>query len=107
MKCSRCGAEVARATPGKLPLCPQCDAVLRPPETFDEQPPEPPRKEGLVQGFANEFGQYKTQFFWLIVGVSIFCITLLILLCCTCGFLLPIDTRPDAWQPQGRLPVVG
>jgi hypothetical protein len=99
MKCSRCGAEVARATPGKLPLCPQCDAVLRPPEKqpqFDEPSPEPPRKEGLFEFLSNEFGQYKAQWMWLVVGVSVFCVLMLVLLCCTCGFLLPIDTRPDA-----------
>jgi len=99
MKCSRCGAEVARTTPGKLPLCPQCDAVLRPPEKqpkFDDPPPEPRRKEGFFEFLSNEFGQYKAQWAWMIVGVSIFCVLMLVLLCCSCGFFLPIDTRPGA-----------
>jgi hypothetical protein len=70
--------------------------VLRPPER--EQPRadpyvEQPPKEGFFQGIANEFGQYKTQFFWLFLGVGVFCFLLLVLLCCSCGFFLPIDTR--------------
>jgi hypothetical protein len=96
MRCSKCGADTARAIPGKLPLCAQCDALLRPKgwaETPDDQPAEPPRREGFFQGIANEFGQYKTQFFWLFVGVGVFGFAMLVLLCCSCGFFLPIPAN--------------
>ena len=96
-KCSRCGADVAKVIPGKLPLCSQCDAVLRPPErqpTFDEPPEKPLKKEGFFQAVSTEIGQYKTQFFWLMVGVGLLCVMLLITMCCSCGFFL-LPGTPD------------
>lgn len=99
MQCSKCGVEVARAIPGKLPLCSQCDAVLRPKAREEPPagpPPEPLRREGFFQGIANELGQYKSQFFWVIVGASIFCAALLVMMCCSCGFfLLPGSPPPE------------
>ena len=92
MRCSKCGVEVTRATPGKLPLCPKCDAELRP-VAREEMPEKPLRQEGLFQTVGNELGQYKSQFGWLAVGVTILCVMVLILSCCGCLFLLPID-----WQ---------
>ena len=92
MRCSKCGVEVARVIPGKLPLCPQCDALLRPTARHDppdDQPREPPpKKENAFQVVSSEIGQYKTQFIWLMVGVGVFCFIMLVLLCCTCGFVL-------------------
>jgi hypothetical protein len=90
MRCSKCGVEVARATPGKLPLCPKCDAELRP-VARDDPPEEPRRKESVFQVVGSEIGQYKSQFGWLAIGVAIFCMALLVLSCCTCAFLLPTD----------------
>jgi hypothetical protein len=61
---------------------------VEPQPTFADEPAEPPRKEGFFQALSSEFGQYKTQFFWLMVGVSVFCAMMLVMLCCTCGFFL-------------------
>ena len=88
---------MTKVIPGKLPLCPQCDAVLRPPErqsTIDEQLEKQPPKEGFFKAVSTEIGQYKTQFFWLMVGVGTLCVMLLITMCCSCGFFL-LPGTPD------------
>lgn len=92
MRCSACGKEGAQAAPGKLPLCPKCDAKLRPSGTRDTEDETPPPPENAFQVVGSELRQYKSQFLVLFALAGVAAVAMLVFACCVCASFVP--TQP-------------